>query len=69
MVEAKAHDQHQGEKFSILWSKQFCNIFKRESQDVAFCSVFHDNLKLVVSQNNNCHFEVLHVSRNVDYVP
>ena len=48
---------------------KFCIIFKRKSlQDIAFCYVFDDNSKIVVSKHNECYFEVLHVRKNADYV-
>ena len=45
-------------------------IFKRESvYDIAFRLVFRDTLKMVVSRNNECYFEVLRTSSNFDYLP
>ena len=48
---------------------KFSIVFKRKCQsDIAFCYVSDDKSKTVVSKNNEGHFEVLHVSRNADYV-
>ena len=48
---------------------KFSIIIKRISlQDITFCKVFGNNSKIVVSKNVECCFEILHVSRSVDYV-
>ena len=65
MVEAK----DKGHNFFILWSANFPLFLSVKILDIAFCWVFDDNLKIVVSKNNECYFEVLHISNNVDYVP
>ena len=49
---------------------KFSVILKRESlEDIAFCYIFRDNSKIVVSKSNKSVLEVLHVSSNVDFVP
>ena len=65
MVEAKAKDR--GHNFSKLWSANFPLFLSQKSLRYSFCYVFDDNSKTVVSKDNECHFEALHVSRNVNY--
>ena len=48
-------------KFSIIFTS-------KSVKGIAFRQVFDDNSKMVVSKNNECHFEVLRVNSNVDYV-
>ena len=60
-----------GHNFSKLRSANFplflsAKVFKIR---IAFCQVFDANLKTVVSENNECRFNVSHVSSYVDYIP
>ena len=66
MVEAK----DQGHNFSKLWLANFPLFLSAKvfTIDNAFCYVFDDNSNVVLSKNNECHFEVVRVSRNADYV-
>ena len=67
MLEAKARDR--GHIFLITAGKFFM-IFQHESiSDNCISLFFNDNSKVVVSTNNECHFEFKRVSSNVDYVP
>ena len=43
--------------------------FSKVFKILHFVKFFYDNSKIVVSKNNECHFEVLRVSNNVDCVP
>ena len=57
----------QGHNFSKLCSANFPLFLSvKVFNIIAFCLVFDDNSKIVLSKNNECHFEVLHVSSNSD---